>query len=427
MSDRKKLKILSINRWIGYNEGGNETHTKDLLHWLTIRGHDVSVITTKGDSLKGFKDINVYYIKGPKRYFSYGFSGVFLAFIFIFKSFFKFFNLFLKGERYDLVLVHFSLEAVLARFIKLFFGVPYVMRLAGDTPLELIEGKRADAAIHVSEFMNKQSKKYGYFAHVIPKGFDLDRFNPGLNVDDLKQKYNFGEKDKILLSVCRLDPRKNLITLIEAMNLLVNKRGRDEFFLFIIGDGVERKFLMSKSKMFKLDNNISFLGQINNYDPILAKYYVFSDLFILPTLYEGFGWVFLEAMACGTPVLTTTTGANQEVVGESGALIKPRDPVLLADAIEKLLDTPDLLGEFSRRGLSKARELPWDKQIIKYENVLINASKRDCNSVACKSSVLFYLFLDSLSVIKNLLSGVIFNRTSNKRSVWNIKGQVGGV
>lgn len=427
MKIEKKLKILCINRWIGYNEGGNETHTKELLVWLAKMGHEVSVITTNGSALEDFSYLKIHYVKSPKKYFSYGTLGIFYALLFDLKCFIKFCLLYLKGERYDLISVHFSLEAVLARFIKLFFGVPYVMRLAGDTPLELIEGKRADASIHVSNFMNEQSKKYGYSAEVIPKGFDLDRFNPKISTSYLKIKHQVRDNDSILLTVCRLDPRKNLITLIEAMNILVNLRGRKTLKLFIVGDGVERKFLESKTKMYKLNENITFLGSIKNTDPLLAQYYVLANLFVLPTLYEGFGWVFLESMACGTPVLTTTAGSNPEVVGEDGALIKPQDPELLANGIEKLIDTPRLLEEFSRRGLAKAKSLPWEKQIKKYQEVYIKASKKSCRKIFCRLKVILYLFFDSFLIFKYLFSGVILNKTSKTVSTWKKSGQVGNI
>ena len=120
----KKLKILIFNRWVGYNEGGNETHIKDLIEWFSKNGHEISAITTSGDTLEKFNTVKKHYISAPKGYYSYGSLGLVYALLFLFKSFLKFTSLFLKGERYDVISVHFSLEAFLARKVKLFFGIP---------------------------------------------------------------------------------------------------------------------------------------------------------------------------------------------------------------------------------------------------------------------------------------------------------------
>ncbi len=421
----KKLNILLINRWLGYNEGGNETFMKDFIHWTVKRGHSVTVITTQGNALQGIRGIKTHFLKSPKGYYSYGFFGIFYAFLFLLKSFVKFVQIYIKGERFDVISIHFSLEALLARFIKLFFGIPYVICLAGDTPLELLEGKRADGVVHVTHFMNEQSKKYGYSARVISKGIDLERFNPHLEVDELAEKYKRNEDTKVLLTVCRLDPRKNLITLIEAMHILVNVRRIRNIKLLIVGDGVERKFLEDKAFMYKLKDYVRFIGEISNVNPILPKYYVLADLFVLPTLYEGFGWVYLEAMACGTPILTTNCGSNPEVVGETGVMLEPRDPELLAETIEKLLDDPVVLSELSNRGLEKARAMPWEKIIKKYEEYYTQTSVKKCEKFTCRLMVLGYLLIDSFPILSRLFGGVIFNPGTRKESVWEGTGQVG--
>jgi glycosyltransferase involved in cell wall biosynthesis len=175
----KKLRILLINRWVGYNEGGNETHMKDLILKFSLAGHEVFVITTQGDALEFLGDtVTCHYVTSPKKYYSYGLFGVLYAIIFNVKCFFKFIQLYMQGERFDVLSIHFSLEGILARFIKLFFGIPYVFVLAGDTYLELLEAKRADGKIQISNFMNQQCEKLGYSAEIIPKGIDLKKYNP---------------------------------------------------------------------------------------------------------------------------------------------------------------------------------------------------------------------------------------------------------
>ncbi len=421
---QKKLNILLINRWVGYNEGGNEAHIQGLLVWLAKKGHTVSVITAQGDKLEKLKDLDkskvkLFYIKSPTEYLTYNNSGIIHAALFLIRAFFKVVKLRNEGEKFDLVSVHFSLEALLARVLKIFFGYPYIMILAGDTYLEILEGKRADGTVHITNFMNQQSIKMGYSAKIIPKGFDLDIFHPNYDVSDLAVIHKNKPEDKILLTVCRLDPRKNLITMVEAMDIIVNQRKIQGIKWLIIGDGIERQFLENSVTRYGLTSNISFLGSMSNKTPELAKYYVLADLFVLPTLYEGFGWVFYEAMACGTPVITTTAGSNPEVVGETGVLVEPKSPEKLADAILSTLKDQKLMNDLQKKGFKKATGIPWEKQIVKYERYMMELNSKKCSSISCKLIVVGYMIIDSFSIFKYFIK----NRAQTKG--WDGRGQSG--
>ncbi len=421
----KKLKILLINRWVGYNQGGNETHMQELMEWFLKKGHEVTVITTNGTALDKIDGLEKIYVNTPKGYYSYGLSGFFYAGLFLIKCFYKVLRLRMKGRVFDVLSIHFSLEAVLARLLKLVFGYPYVMVLAGDTSLEIIEGKRANGAIHISNFMNDQSRKMGYSGVVIPKGFDLTRFNPNTNVDDLKLKYQIKPNEKILVSVCRLDPRKNLITLIEAMDIIVNREKIDEIRLFIVGDGVEKQFLENSTTRYGLNRFITFVGALPTKDVELTKHYVLADLFVLPTLYEGFGWVYLEAMACGTPVLTTKVGSNPEIVGSNGILVEPKNPETLARAIVKAVYNERLLAELKQRGFQKAKSIPWEKQIQEYEEFYTDVSSEKCNNVLCKLTVLGYIIIDAFSIVTKSLKASLYSKLKKNTSLWTGEDQVG--
>lgn len=410
-----------INRWVGYNEGGNETHTKDLLIKFNDVGHAMSVITTKGDSLSNLANVKCYFINSPKGYYSYGLSGIFNAFLFDIKCFVKFIELYLKGQRFDIISVHFSLESLVARLIKLVFGIPYVFVLAGDTPLELICAKRADEKVQISEFMNKQCLKFGYSAHVIPKGFDLARYSPDVNADDLK--HNLGlEGKKIVLTVCRLDPRKNLSNLIDAADIIVNKLHRSDIVFLIVGDGVEKAKLEKEVLECKLQDFVEFIGNVPNLSEDHPKYYSMSDLFVLPTLYEGFGWVYLEAMASGVPILTTNVGSNSEVVGDVGVLVPPHDANILSNEIIKISDDDKLRESLKQSGLSKSKNYSWEQIFPKYEKVYQDASLLKCNFI-CRLKIILETLWDFWLIVASLLrDNVVFNNVS---SIWNGKGQSG--
>ena len=407
-----KLNILFINRWVGYNEGGTETHIKDFLQKFSEHGHDVHIITTEGDKLDFLKEkVTTYYIKGPKEYFSNKTGGLVYASMFLLKSFLVFLKL-SKKQKIDIISVRFNLEAYLCRFIKLFFGIPYITVLAGDTYFEIIEGKRADGAVHTSNYMNRQSKKYGYSAKVLPKGIDLKRFKP-------KNK-SVNLKDKNILSVCRLTPKKNLVTLIEAANILVNKKKHLNYKFIIVGDGVQRQFLEQKVKEYKLEKNILFTGPVDNKGPELPKYYTSSDLFVLPTLYEGFGWVFLEAMASGCPIITTGRGSNPEVVGNVGIIIEAKNPVLLADKIENVLTNEDLRTKLIKKGLEKSKKYNWDIIYPKFENYYFQISKKKI-TLSERFATLYFIITDTIRMFVEYIKMKIENNDEN----WEPEGQLG--
>jgi glycosyltransferase involved in cell wall biosynthesis/GT2 family glycosyltransferase len=421
----KKLNILFINRWVGYNEGGNETHIKDLMDQFSKGGHKVSVITTEGTALNYLKDkIKIEFVKGKKGYFSNEVFGVFGALIFLIKCFVKFIELYLSGERYDLISVHFSLEAFLARFIKLFFGTPYVLVLAGDTSLELIEGRRADGKIAISNFMNDQCKKYGYNSEIIPKGIDLTRFSPDINSYDLYREKDINGKS-VVLTVARLDPRKNLITLIKAADEIVSKKGIKNIIFYIIGDGIEKKMLEENIKKYKLESYIKLEGAIENSNPLFAKYYAMSSLFVLPTLYEGFGWVYLEAMASGLPIITTKVGSNPEIVGDVGVLIEPKNPVLLADIIVNTLNDKTKLLDMKKKGLEKVKNYSWENIIGRCEDYYQEVSKKKCEDLDCKLKVLGYVIIDIIEIVLDGIENFIASVRNKSKGEWTGLGQEG--
>jgi len=264
--------------------------------------------------------------------------------------------------------------------------------------------------------MNQQSKKFGYSAKVIPKGFDLTHFKPDLNTLTLRRQLKL-ENKKILLTVCRLDPRKNIETLIKAMNLLIHKFEEKNIELLVIGDGIEKNHLESLIQKLKLDNCIRLLGSLPNMGKELPLYYAMSDLFILPTLYEGFGIVFIEAMACGLPVITTDRGSNPEIVGNDGILIKAKDSKLLAKTIADTLHDKTLLKELRAKGLKKAFSFSWSTIWPQYEKYYLQTSSLKCSTLSCKLITTYYILYDTVQLFWNLLmSMTIINKLRYKEN-----------
>jgi glycosyltransferase involved in cell wall biosynthesis len=124
--------------------------------------------------------------------------------------------------------------------------------------------------------------------------------------------------------------------------------------IFVLaGDGPERPALEAQARSLGIEGRVRFLGHRTDIPQLLAV----SDLFVLPSLYEGLPLSVLEAMAAGKPVIATQIGGTSEVVtdGETGLLVKPRDSNALAAAIQRLLTDQDLANRLARSALDRVR------------------------------------------------------------------------
>lgn len=370
MKKSKLPSILFINRWVGYNQGGNESHIKDLILWMKKRGHDVFVITTKGNALDGLKTSidDIEYVEGGKKYYSYSL----FSFVEIIGYFIRVCIAFVKissRQKIDVASIHFSLEGMIWRFLRVFVDIPQVFVFAGDTMPEIIEGKFADQGVHISKYMASRSDAFGYKTKIIPKGIDTKKFN---KKGELFRDSRILKGDKLILTVCRLDPRKNLETLIESAKILLKKSKKYKFI--IVGDGVEREKLQKMIHRNRLSKNVFLLGAISQDDDRLQKLYRTANVFALPTLYEGFGWVFLEAMSSGLPIVSTKAGSNPEVLENRGYLVPVKDPKKFSTAIEEAFVNKNQTSKYIKNGLIFSKDLSWENISVKYSSVYRQAS-----------------------------------------------------
>ncbi len=150
-----------------------------------------------------------------------------------------------------------------------------------------------------------------------------------------------------VLSVCRFYPRKRLHLLLGAAERLRAEIPELEFR--IVGNGPQRARLQALSHAKRLENTVTWLGDLSQAE--LAREYNRCDLFCLPSVQEGFGIVFLEAMAAGKPIVAARAGAVPEVV-EQGLLVEPESEEALADGIRRLYREPDLRASLRAAGQS---------------------------------------------------------------------------
>jgi len=171
------------------------------------------------------------------------------------------------------------------------------------------------------------------------------------------------EDDRVaLLFVGRLDDGKGLGELVEAQSRL-GKKTR----LYLVGDGTLKSDLQSKVNDRGLNESVRFVGSVPHDE--VQQYYAAADIFCLPSHHESLGLVNLEAMATGTPVVTTRIDAIEEYIndGENGILVPPGDVDALTDALDQLAGDPDLRTRLAAAGRSTASQFSWSSQAKKME------------------------------------------------------------
>jgi glycosyltransferase involved in cell wall biosynthesis len=190
---------------------------------------------------------------------------------------------------------------------------------------------------------------------VIPNGVS-PMFRP---VDRAAARVRHGLPSDYFLFVGSLEPRKNLVTLLQAVRTLRERRMLGETKLVIVGcQGGNFKDAGLADDLAALQEAVLALGYVPDAD--LAGVYSGARALVFPSLYEGFGLPALEAMACGTPVVASNTTALPEVVGAAGLLVEPTDPLALADAMAKLCDNTSLRAQLSAAGLAQAARFDWE-------------------------------------------------------------------
>jgi len=168
-----------------------------------------------------------------------------------------------------------------------------------------------------------------------------------------------GSRPPTVLCVARMYPRKRLDVLLRAGARL---RGRiPGVRVRIVGDGPESARLRALSAGLGLEETVTFLGEISR--SALAVEYVGADCFCLPTVQEGFGLVFAEAMAAGLPIVACRTAAVPEVVedGRTGLLVSPNDPEELARAMERVLANAEVRAELGAAGRRRVEDFDLDR------------------------------------------------------------------
>lgn len=311
-----------------------------------------------------------------------------------------------EGLQYDVIHSHYWLSGLAARDLRRAWGAPIVQMFhtlghmknsVAISPQEWeteqrIEGEAeamdaADLLVAATPLERAQMVwLYGADAGkiaVVPCGVDLDFFHP-MPQDEAKEVLDLPQERCVILFVGRIEPLKGIDTLLQAIALLAPEMPcwRDELSVVIIGGAPGAGLEQVNAELARLErlrtelgieDLVTFLGAKDQ--DRLVYYYSAAEMVVMPSHYESFGMVALEAMACGTPVVASKVGGLAFSVqdGHTGFLVPDRDAEALAAKIRLLLKDHDLRTQLGRQAARWAQRYGWptivDQTVELYERV----------------------------------------------------------
>ncbi|MBU4313813.1 MAG: glycosyltransferase family 4 protein [Actinobacteria bacterium] len=172
------------------------------------------------------------------------------------------------------------------------------------------------------------------------------------------KKYNIDKK--YILSVGTIEPRKNFTTLIKAFNIAKKRNAGFGYKLVIAGrTGWKSEATYTEREASPYKDDILFIGKVSDED--LLQIYNQAELFVYPSLFEGFGLPPLEAMSCGLPVISSNCSSLKEIAGNAGILVTPNDYKEISKQISDILKNEKLKEELKKKSLIQARKFNWTK------------------------------------------------------------------
>ncbi|MDF1497612.1 MAG: glycosyltransferase family 4 protein [Patescibacteria group bacterium] len=233
----------------------------------------------------------------------------------------------------------------------------YILKRVGAfKPLFLGIFKRADAIQAISKFLANWGKELGFKGEpvVIPNGVNIPHFSKRITTEErqtLRQGFGFADGDVVLFTASRLVLKNGTDDIIKSLKTLP-----DNYKSLIIGDGDDRQMLESLVTNLNLQSRVVFLGQKTHAElPALIQS---ADIFIRPSLSEGLGNSFLEAMSAGLPIIGTPVGGIPDflVDGETGVFCEPRKPESIAKAARRIQEELGLREKLIRQGAELVKE-----------------------------------------------------------------------
>lgn len=394
----------------GKDTGGMNVYVRDLTRELGRRGIGADVFTRSQDEHQphvkhdlGNGNRVVHVPAGPERPLAktdiYRYLPEFVGGVREFAA--------LEDLHYDVIHSHYWLSGVVAHELRKFWNVPFVHMahtlgimknriaqrpeeresdLRVETEEELVHW--ADRTIAATEaekaqlqmLLQADTRK----VEIIPPGVDLTTFHP-IPMAEAKAHIGVPATDTMLLFVGRIEPLKGVETLLRATKLLRDRGAMPPHLcLSIIGGDPSHDVALDNAEMERLKalryelgigDVVAFLGKRDQ--DSLNDYYASAQAVIMPSHYESFGMVALEAMACGTPVIASEVGGLAFLVKdeETGFHVPDRDPEALCDRLQRIITDPALRQKLGSQAAEYAKAYAWPlivERIVKvYESVIV--------------------------------------------------------
>ena len=362
------MRVLHVNPFFYPYFGGTENYLYELCKRLS-KANSVSVITSRLPKTKGVEEIEgtkVYRIRSLVLKKLPAFLPPPFSIPLSFRR-----NLFkvCKQEKPDIIHLHnrFFVNFAAVAFWKKSLGIPLFLTLHNARTVGISRDidfwgqlfddffgsavmQRSDRIIANSKWTLEVTVPEGYprdQTEVIHNGVDTKKFKKVKT--DLKDEFGC---EFLSTTVCRLIPQKGVEHLIKA----VKEIDRD-FKALIIGRGPELEPMEALAKKLGVEKKVEFISRVIP-ERELIEYYSASDFFILPSLWEPFGIVLIEAMACGNPVIATRVGGIPEVISfDCGMLVEPQSPEQIAGAAKKLIDDKKLRKKLSKKARERSEKV----------------------------------------------------------------------
>jgi len=391
---RQHIALISVHGdpavEIGKEEaGGQNVYVRHLGEALAHLGWHVDMFTRKANAddpviVEHSPRCRTIRLKaGPEAFVPrdkiFGYTGEFLDNLLRFQEW--------EGVRYSLVHTNYWISAWVGMQWKKRQSIPQVhtyhslgaVKYQSVEAIPMIAGTRLDvekAVLETAErtvatspqerdHMRSLVSSKGHI-QIIPCGTDIQRFG-AIDRPQARQELGWNPDDKIIFYVGRFDPRKGIETLVRAVGC--SQIRHDPQVKLIIGggsrpgqsDGIERERIEAIVDELGMRDITTFTGRIS--DELLSVYYTAADVCVVPSHYEPFGLVAIEAMACSTPVIASDVGGLQFTVvpEETGLLAPPKDEVAFAEAIDRILSHPDWRNQLGQRARRRVEEkFSWD-------------------------------------------------------------------
>ncbi len=230
---------------------------------------------------------------------------------------------------------------------------------------------------------------------VVPPGVNTGRFYP-IPQDEAREYIGIPIEQKTILFVGRIEPLKGIDTLLQAVSYIHKVRDCSDFRLMIIGgdhpecaseNSPEMQRLQEMRKKLELGDEVQFLGKKGQKE--LPYYYSSADVVVVPSNYESFGMVALEAMACGTPVIASQVGGLAYLVrdGETGYHVPNNDPSALAQKIQEIMVNEGRRDEMSRNAIEYAQKNSWKRITSEIVDVYMKLVQKQENEESSNHSI----------------------------------------